>query len=163
MIEDRQLTEHFSLYALTKTNNLALQEINRQLTEEQITKLTEVAKLWEQIRTILGCAIVINSGFRSPMLNKATVGSSLTSQHPKCEAADGTPEGMTVQEAFVKLRAAAKLKQFIFGQLIYEKANRDYGTVEWIHCSLGSPYREYARCGEILTMQGGNYQLIETV
>lgn len=162
-MDNIQFTDDFSLFELTKTNNIALQAQNRILTLDQIAKLKQVAMLLQVLSGILNVPLTVNSGYRCPQLNKATNGSSLTSQHLKCEAADVFPEGMPIADAFVCLRAAAKLNKFSFGQLILEEAHRDYGTVQWIHISLGSPYRDFARCGEILLMKNGHYNLIETV
>lgn len=164
MIEDQQLTEHFTLYDLTATSHFQYQEMNRQIDDLQIGKLRNVAELLEVIWGILGVPLFASSGYRCPALNQA-VGSTSRSQHLLCEAADSVPRGMAVDDAFKKLRQAAKEGKFFFGQLIYEKAERGYtgAVVEWIHISLGKPYRDPLRCGQILTMNDGAYQLLETI
>lgn len=164
MIADEQLSEHFSLYDMTTTTHADLLEMNRNVDEYQIQKLRLVADLWEQARAIIDAPIIISSGYRCPALNQR-VGSTLRSQHLLCEAADGVPRGIAVDEAFRKLRAAAKDGTIEFGQLIFEKANRQYAgeVVEWIHLSLGFPYRPEHKCGQILTMNDGAYILLETV
>jgi len=162
VIEDRKLSEHFSLYELTKTTHFDLQEKNRTLTDEQIQKLGQVADLLEMTRLILDVPLRIPSGYRCPELN-AKVGSSLRSQHLLCEAADFIPLEMARDEAFRKLRHAAKDKRISFGQLIWEKVEDREGYKEWLHISLGSPYRAKEKCGQILTMVDGAYTLIETV
>ncbi len=48
----------------------------------------------------------------------------------------------------------------MFGQLIFEEADRGYSKVHWIHMSLGAPFRDLSRCGEVLTMKDGKYKLI---
>lgn len=161
MIENRQLTDHYTLYQLTHTNHVDLLEQNRHITDEQISKLTTLGLLMEVASSILDVPLVVTSGYRCPELN-SLVGSSIRSQHLFCEAADSIPKGMSVDEAFRKLRAAAKIGRIRFGQLIYEKAGRE-GSTEWLHLSLGTPYREKERCGQILTMNDGNYTMIETV
>lgn len=164
MVDDQKLTEHFSLYDLTQTTHFQFQEMNRQITDDQIVKLKNVAELAELLWLILGVPLIASSGYRCPALNQF-VGSTPRSQHLLCEALDSVPKGMSVEDAFKKLRQAAKEGKFSFGQLIYEKAARGYtgGVVEWIHISLGKPYRDVSRCGEILTMNDGNYQMIDTV
>ena len=164
MIEDRQLSEHFRLYELTRTDHAQFQEMNRDVDEDQIEKLIWVASLLEIFREILDVPLVIASGYRCPALNRA-VGSSSRSQHLLCEAADFVPMGMEVEKAFRTLRMASKMGKFKSGQLIYEKAARGYTgqTVEWIHASLGYPFRPLERSGQILTMADGQYNLIETV
>lgn len=161
MIDDRPLSAHFSLYELTKTANPALQAANRDLTNEQIGKLGEVALILEACREVVGVPLNVHSGYRAPALNGATPGSSKTSQHPLCEAADWVPAGeLTVEDAFQKVWAAARASQIRFGQLIVEQAARDYGVVQWVHISLGRPYRDPARCGEVLRMVDGAYELL---
>ena len=164
MIEDRQLSPHFTLYALTQTEHADLLEMNRKVDELQIAKLIQVANLWETAWGLLEIPWVISSGYRCPKLNQ-TVGSSLRSQHLLCEAGDAIPRGMEVAEAFKRLRQAAKDGEIKFGQMIYEKAARGYsgGVVEWVHLSLGYPYRAPEKCGQILTMVDGGYTLIDTI
>lgn len=161
MIENRQLTDNFSLYELTKTIHYDLQNQNREITDAQAYKLFKVAELHEALRFVLNVPLIISSGYRCPELN-ARVGSTPRSQHLLCEAADSIPKGIPVDEAFHKLRNAAKANKFQFGQLIYEKSERE-GLKEWLHASLGFPYRKQERCGQILTMVDGVYTLIETI
>ena len=160
MIEDRQLSPHFSLYELTTTVHQEFQEQNRILTEDQATKLLVLANLLEEVRLILDVPMKVTSGYRCPALN-VKVGSTLRSQHLLCEAADFYPKDMARDEAFKILRHAVKDKKLHVGQLIWEKSNRE-GLKEWIHVSLGAPYRELHRTGQILTMVDGQYTLIET-
>jgi len=151
---DEKLSEHFSLYELTVTNNAALQGKNRILTDEQVEKLRKVASLLEIARAILGTGVDAHSGYRCPELNGVTPGSASKSQHMVCEAADMSPAGpdteASIEAAFAKLLEAAKAGKFQFGQLIIESAKRDYGRVFWIHISLGRPYRSQGRCGEVM-------------
>lgn len=158
---DKQLTPHFTLYDLTRTDHADLQAENRHVTHDEELKLLEVAQLLEQCRTILGCDIEVHSARRYLALNKR-VGGSERSQHLKCEAADFSPLGpddeKTIHAAFEKLVAAAWAGKLKFGQLIVESAaGRDGGRKVWIHISLGAPYRDPARCGEMLMMKDGKY------
>lgn len=164
MIEDRPLTDNFSLYQLTHTDHAMYQAMNREIDDLQIAKLQEVARLLENAWMLLDVPLIASSGYRCPALNQA-VGSTLRSQHLLCEAADVVPKGATVEDCFRKLRQAAKEGKLLFGQMIYEKSSRGYagGVVEWIHLSLGAPYRPVERCGQILTMNQGAYNLVETV
>lgn len=76
-------------------------------------------------REALGAPIHVNSGYRSPEVNKA-VGGAKNSQHVLGEAADlttGTKEGN-------KLLFQALLKVSMFDQLIDEK------DFSWIHVSF---------------------------
>ena len=162
--KDKHLSPHFSLYQLTRTDHADLQEANRNVTYNEEVKLGAVANLLETCRTILGCDLDVHSGRRGLELNKR-VGGSDKSQHTKCEAADFSPAGPDTEEsvtaAWQKLATAARLGTLKFGQLIVEnQAGRDGGRAYWIHVSLGAPYRDKARCGEILSMKDGKYTMI---
>jgi len=152
--EDKNLTTNFKLFELTRTDRSQWQEKNRDLTDFQILKLTDLARLLEHVRFILGTSLNINSGYRCPGLNEV-VGSTSASQHLLCEAADFTPGKMDLGEAFRIIWRDIKDKGANVGQLIHETANRYNGPVSWIHISLGKPYREDSRCGEILRAEPG--------
>lgn len=85
--------------------------------------------LLDPIREIWGKPIYVNSGYRSPALNKA-VGGVSNSQHMKGQAADITT-GNTASNR--KLFALIRDDGFDFDQLIDEAD----GT--WIHVSYVSP------------------------
>lgn len=166
-MNDRQLSPHFSLFALTRTDHADLQEENRHVTQEEELKLAALANLLESCRAIMGCDLDVHSGRRYFKLNKR-VGGSARSQHLKCEAADISPAGPDSQESieagFEKLLAAAKTGALKFGQLIIESAaNRYAGRSMWIHVSLGVPHRAAERCGEVLRMKDGKFTVIANV
>lgn len=152
MIEDKYLTKNFTLYELTKTNYSEFQERNREVSEHQINKLTELSRLLEHVVFVLGGPIKITSGYRCESLNK-TVGSTVRSQHLLCEAADFVPEKMDIGEAFRLLWRDIKDKGTNVGQLIFETAHRPYGYTSWIHISLGTPHRVEERCKQIVRME----------
>ena len=88
-----------------------------------------VLALLDPLREIWGAPIYVNSGYRSPALNKA-VGGVANSQHMKGQAADITT-GNTASNR--KLFALIRDGGFDFDQLIDEAD----GT--WIHVSYVSP------------------------
>lgn len=166
-MDDFKLSDHFGFNELTVTNNAALQSQNREeaAKEPVISCLRATAALLERLRARLG-AIIANSAFRCPALNGATAGSSKTSQHMLGQAADirqgeATPE--TMQALFKAVLAVLIEDRITFGQLIYEEAKRDYGVSCWVHVSLGTPFRDPAKCGQVLMMKDGVYTLIQTV
>ncbi len=164
---DHFLSPHFSLFQLTRTDHADLQNENRHVTREEELKLGEVANLLEACRSVIGGDLDVHSGRRYLELNKR-VGGAERSQHLKCEAADFSPAGPDTQEsidaAFDKLVAAAKAGAIKFGQLIVESAaNRYGGRSVWIHISLGRPYRDAARCGEVLRMKDGKFAIVAKV
>src|SRR5262245_56488430 len=99
MIDDRKLSDHFTLYDLTKTSHAQFQDENRDLNPLQIMKLGQVADLLEHVMFVLDTPLTITSGYRCPDLNKA-VGSSERSQHLLCEAADFVPGKLDLGTAF---------------------------------------------------------------
>jgi hypothetical protein len=166
-VTDRLLVRH-TLFQLTTTSNAVLQAENRVLTPEQVGKLMAVDQLLAQAADLIGKNLVVNSGYRCPKLNDATPGHAVHSQHMLCEAADVHEDGSAdtaagVEDAFQKLWLAALRGKFKFGQMIVENAARSYGRAFWLHLSLGRPYRDPVRCGQVLRMKNGVYTLIATV
>lgn len=151
MIEDRNLTDHFTLFELTKTSHSDLQEQNRDINEFQIAKLTALARLLEHVRFILGTPLTITSGYRCPELNKR-IGGTDNSQHSLCEAADFIPGQIDVGTTFRLLWKDIKVNGANVGQLIHENDNGK----EWIHISLGTPYRDADQCKQIVRAHRGD-------
>lgn len=132
-----QLTPHFSLAELTVTN----QKIDNTPSKEIVEVLRTTAFYMEKVREILGnVAITINSGYRSPDVNRA-VGGTSNSSHTYGYAVDFTAYGhtpLTISNTLAK----SDLK---FDQLIYEKT--------WVHISFDPRMRR-----NILTLKGkGKY------
>lgn len=166
-MSDRQLSPHFSLFDLTRTDHSDLQEENRHVTAEEEAKLVVLAEILEKCREVLGCELDVHSGRRYLALNKR-VGGGDRSQHLKCEAADFSPVGPdsedSVTDAWQKIAKAARAGKLAFGQLIVESASgRDGGRSVWVHISLGAPWRDIARCGEVLSMKDGRYTMISKI
>jgi putative chitinase len=132
-----QLTPHFSLAELTVTN----QKIDNTPSKEVIEVLRTTAFYMEKVREILGnVAITINSGYRSPDVNRA-VGGTSNSSHTYGYAVDFTAYGHTPL-TISNILSKSNLK---FDQLIYEKT--------WVHISFDPRMR-----GNILTLKGkGKY------
>ena len=132
-----QLTPHFSLAELTVTN----QKIDNTPSKEIVEVLRTTAFYMEKVREILGnVAITINSGYRSPDVNRA-VGGTSNSSHTYGYAVDSTAYGHTPL-TISNILSKSNLK---FDQLIYEKT--------WVHISFDPRMR-----GNILTLKGkGKY------
>lgn len=165
MTPDMKLSEHFSLYELTHTDNEGYQAANRELTNEQLQKLGMLALHAEAIREICGVPLRIHSGYRADRLNGATLGSSSTSQHPKCEAIDFDAKDQPLLDSFNKILDAAEAGKFKFGQLILERAQRPYGAVEWLHCSVPGLLPP-EKVGQVMKMTAANdgkphYELVK--
>ena len=162
---DVQLTEHFSLFSLTVTEHTELQEANRDLTDQQIQKLTLVAELLETIRGIINLPIIPDDSYRCPKLNTIDHGVA-DSQHALCEAADWCPEGITTIDKlypiFKIIWDAIKAKKLRVGQIIFEESTEIKGNA-WIHVSLPEPFRPTEKCNEIMIMRDNSYELLEQV
>lgn len=132
-----QLTPHFSLAELTVTN----QKIDNTPSREIVEVLRTTAFYMEKVRELLGnVAITVNSGYRSPDVNRA-VGGTSNSSHTHGYAVDFTAYGHTPL-TISNILSKSNLK---FDQLIYEKT--------WVHISFDPRMR-----GNILTLKGkGKY------
>ena len=88
-----------------------------------------IEQLLDPIRAAWGSPITVNSGYRSPALNRA-VGGVPTSQHVKGEAADitvgSTADNKRLFDKIVELQKAGRIA---FDQLI------DESNYKWIHIS----------------------------
>lgn len=119
-----KLTEHFSLDELTKTS-CGLDNI---FTLEVVRNLLYVAFYLEHLRRFTG-PIKVNSGYRSPEVNKA-VGGVKNSQHITGSAVDITFGSVSQNKA----RFEDISRYGGFDQLILE------GGGQWIHLSVLPPW-----------------------
>jgi hypothetical protein len=115
------LTENFSLEELTHTDH---REFDNTPNDVELSNLTRLAEFLEQVRTILGKPIFINSAFRSKLVNDA-VGSKDTSQHRVGCAADLRVVGMTPDEV---------VKAIIASDLNFDQIIREFDR--WTHISI---------------------------
>ncbi len=129
-----KLSTHFTLEEMIFSDTAARNGINNTPGSQLITH----AKLYlmpglERIRELVDKPIRINSGYRSPALNKIVPGSSDTSQHTKFEAADIiSPQFGSVEElARFLVNNQGKIN---FDQLIYEYKS-------WVHVSFSATPR----------------------
>jgi len=123
-----QLTEHFTLAELTHTDH---REFDNTPNEQELGNLIRLAQFLEQVKTALGGKpIMINSAFRSKLVNDA-VGSKDTSQHRIGCAADIRVPGMTPNEVVKTLMASG----LGFDQIIREFSDPVTGG-GWTHISV---------------------------
>ena len=107
------LTKNFTLSELTKTDT-GIPNLITDLEIERLRLLCE--KVLQPLRDIYGEPIMVNSGYRSPQVNKA-VGGVPASQHVRAEAADITGGSRERNKRLFEI-----LKTMEFDQLI----NYDY-------------------------------------
>ena len=115
------LTENFLLEELTHTDH---REFDNTPNDVELSNLTRLAEFLEQVRTLLGKPIFINSAFRSKLVNDA-VGSKDTSQHRIGCAADLRVVGMTPNEV---------VKAIIASDLNFDQIIREFDR--WTHISI---------------------------
>lgn len=123
------ITKNFSLEELTKTNCKA----NNAPSIEAIINLTKLCVyVLQPLREAYKLPIMVNSGFRSQVVNRL-VGGSSSSQHLKGMAADITTGTISGNQRLWSLIQELDLP---FDQLIDEKGLR------WIHVSYSDLHRK---------------------
>lgn len=138
-----KLTNHFTIEELTRTDAQELQLQNRQ--EAPKDKLLKLAEFAESVRKVLGCPMIITSGFRCEKLNNL-VGGSPTSQHRFCEAIDFIPMKLAADTAFARII----LSGIEYGQIIYYTR----GISHFLHISMGNK-RQKMKSNEV-----GHYEQV---
>lgn len=132
--------KYFTVEELTRSTTASQRGIDNSPNSIQATNLSLlVEKVLDPLREAYGAPITVNSGFRSPELNKAVKGAN-NSQHTKGEAADITVGSKTGNMKLFNLIRDLRLP---FDQLIDEKA------FSWIHVS----YRHGNNRGQILHLK----------
>ena len=127
------LSEHFTLDELTHTDH---RELDNMPNEQELANLKRLAEFLETVKSVLGGKpIMVNSAFRSKMVNDA-VGSKDTSQHRVGCAADLRVPGMTPDEV---------VKAVIAAGIGYDQVIREFDR--WTHISIpnaanGTPRRQ---------------------
>lgn len=125
----KNLSEHFSLAELTKTNV----KIKNVPNEAQVENLKRLCGWLEMLRERAGGPIIINSGYRSPEVNKA-VGGVATSNHLTGCAADIRVAGIEqiIHYAAILLDIS-KERQEDFDELLIERLPK--GSY-WLHFAV---------------------------
>ena len=117
-----QLSEHFSLEELTHTDH---RQFDNTPNDAELENIKRLAAFLEQVKTLLGGKpIMVNSAFRSKLVNDA-VGSKDTSQHRVGCAADIRVPGVTPDEV---------VQAVIASGLPYDQVIREFDR--WTHISI---------------------------
>ena len=123
------LTKNFSYQEMIKSSTAARIGVSNDATREHVINLVNLCNfILQPVRDEFG-PIRINSGYRSPALNKA-VGGSKTSQHCNGEAADFESSRISNPQL-----APWVAKNLDFDQLILEFYDGKDPHSGWIHCS----------------------------
>src|SRR5712691_7473700 len=124
---DQQLSEHFSLFDLTRSQTALRLGIENAPSTDVVANLSLLcAAILEPARIMLARPLHIDSGYRSLALNLA-VGGSKTSAHMDGRAGDVIPVGMPLKQAFDKLRSS----DLPYDQIIIE-------CNAWIHLGMAA-------------------------
>lgn len=116
------LSEHFTLEELTHTDH---REFDNTPNESELENLKRLAAFLEEVKKVLGGKpVMVNSAFRSKLVNDA-VGSKDTSQHRIGCAADIRVPAMTPDEV---------VKAVIASGIGYDQIIREFDR--WTHISV---------------------------
>ena len=137
------LTENISLKELTKSETATRFGISNEPSEEIITNLQKLAtNILQPIRDNFGKPLIITSGYRSPEVC-LKVGSTITSQHTKGQAADFEIGGMANKDLSDWIH-----QNLDYDQLILEFWKPEEPNSGWVHCSYkgeGLNRKQYLR------------------
>ena len=126
-----KLSPHFTLGELTKSGSHP--EVYNIPSHEAIANLKRLCTWLEVLRERAGTPIIINSGYRSPQLNRK-IGGANNSNHLTGCAVDIRTSGMEQAICYAAILINyAKESQHDFDELLIEK-NR-YGAV-WVHFAV---------------------------
>ena len=137
-----KLTANFSLSELTKSQTAERKGIDNTPSPEHQENLKLLCEsVLQPVRDHFGKVVTISSGYRSPELCTA-IGSKITSQHAKGQAADFEIFGVSN-----KALADYIDSELHYDQLILEYWNESDPNSGWVHCSFseGSNRKQYLR------------------
>ncbi len=123
------LSDNFTLAELTHSQTADRLGLDNTPDSTVVIHLTRLAQGLEKVRNLVQCPILISSGYRAPLVNKA-VGGAAKSQHVDGHAADITAPTFGSPR---KLMAAIVAARLPFDQCILEYANKGGG---WVHISF---------------------------
>lgn len=127
------LSPNFTLWEMVRSATATAHKIYNVPDEAGIEKLGLVCThILQPVRNHFGQPVRVNSGYRSPALNKVVSGASKTSQHMRCEAVDYEIMGLDNFEL-----AQWVSKNLDYDQLILEFYGNDKSDPNdgWVHTS----------------------------
>lgn len=135
------LSTHFSLEEFTASQTASRLGLDNTPPPEVQSRLKNTAMGLEAVRILLGAPIIVNSGYRSPIVNKA-VGGAQNSQHLTGEAVDFICPGFGSVEEVVRAIASSQIP---YDQIISEFVPKGGGNGGWCHISFtAKPGRKQA-------------------
>ena len=137
-----QLSENFSLPELTKSQTATRKGIDNTPSPEHQENLKSLCMaILQPVRDHFSKVVTISSGYRSPELCTA-IGSKITSQHAKGQAADFEIFGVSNKSLADYIDS-----ELHYDQLILEYWNESDPNSGWVHCSFsqGNNRKQYLR------------------
>ena len=137
-----KLTENFSLSELTKSQTAERKGIDNTPSPEHQENLKLLCEsVLQPVRDHFGKVVTISSGYRSPELCTA-IGSKITSQHARGQAADFEIFGVSNKSLADYIDS-----ELHYDQLILEYWNESDPNSGWVHCSFseGNNRKQYLR------------------
>ena len=137
-----KLTANFSLLELTKSQTAERKGIDNTPSPEHPENLKLLCEsVLQPVRDHFGKVVTISSGYRSPELCTA-IGSKITSQHAKGQAADFEIFGVSNKELADYIN-----ENLEYDQLILEYWKESDSNSGWVHCSYsaGNKRKQYLR------------------
>jgi zinc D-Ala-D-Ala carboxypeptidase len=128
-----QLTNHFTLAELTRSNKAQALGIDNTAPQEIVPRLILLAEMLERIRAAVRSPVIVTSGYRCRAVNEA-VGGVKTSDHTQGHAADIVAPGYGTPYSIAKM-LAKQLDLLGVGQVILE----GIGGKQWVHVSTHVP------------------------
>ena len=144
------LTPHFSLAEMVASQTATRMGLNNTPPPEAIEALRTLCKyILEPLRAALG-PVLISSGYRSLLVNRA-IGGSISSQHRKGQAADLSVRGVALDEVAV----------WIYRNAPYDQLIREFPPGGWVHVSYAGLGRRSALVARRLENGGTDYSTWE--
>ena len=137
-----KLTANFSLSELTKSQTATRKGIDNTPSPEHQENLKLLCEaVLQPVREHFGRVVTVTSGYRSPELCTA-IGSKITSQHARGEAADFEIFGVSNKELADYIH-----EHLDYDQLILEYWNESDPNSGWFHCSYseGKNRKQYLK------------------
>ena len=126
-----KLSENFSLIELTKSQTAARKDIDNTPSPEHQENLKLLcAHILQPVRDRFERVVSVSSGYRSPELCTA-IGSKISSQHAKGQAADFEIYGLSNNELAIWIN-----ENLEYDQLILEYWKKEDPSSGWVHCSF---------------------------
>ena len=136
------LTRNFSILELSKSHTAERKGIDNTPSPTHRDNLRSLCMhVLQPVRDHFSCVVSVSSGYRSPELCTA-IGSKITSQHAKGEAADFEIFGVSNKELADYIH-----EHLEYDQLILEYWKEEDSNSGWVHCSYSQSNnrRQYLR------------------